>query len=184
MSAAGVKRCFVAVPIDPAVRADLVEAAAAFRPLAGLRLTAAEHLHLTVKFLGNVEDDRLEDVIAALRLATEGAGRFALNVEGLIVLPDSRRPRVLAAELDRPPGLLMLVEAMEDAMEAAGFPREGRVYRPHITLGRFRKPPRGALPTVDLVPTGFVANRIELMQSVLRPEGPQYNVMATLTFGD
>jgi 2'-5' RNA ligase len=174
------KRCFVAIPIDDVVRDDLVDATRRLKHVTGLRLVPAENMHVTVKFLGGVLDPQIDDVLEAMRLGVEGISRFPLNTEAIACIPNERRPRVLAAVLNCPPLLSMLVEQLEDAMQMIGFVREVRAYRPHITVGRFRRAPRGGLPHVDLPPTGFVADRVELMQSILYEDGPRYQVMSSV----
>lgn len=174
------KRCFVALPLDEALRADLVEATMVLRQVDGLRVAPPANWHITLKFLGGVFDSQIEDVIAGMRLAAEGVRRFAVDVRGVGCLPSARQARVLAAELDCPPLLSMLAEQMEDAMAAAGFQREGRAYRPHITLGRFKRPPRFRLPTIALPDSGMRAERIVLYESVLEREGPTYYDMASV----
>ncbi|MBI1368592.1 MAG: RNA 2',3'-cyclic phosphodiesterase [Planctomycetes bacterium] len=175
-----VKRCFVALPLDAITRADMGDVLRGL-DIEGMRPTGLENLHITVKFLGDVEDPDLPGVIEAVREAIRGVGRFELAAERLLYLPDARRPRVLAAEMDRPETVMRLYDQIEDAMEAVGFRREGRAYRPHVTLGRFRKPPRH-VPDVSMVLTEPViceVERVVLMESVLERGGAVYAELAS-----
>ena len=179
MPSASPKRCFVAIPLDGAVRADLAEMMQRVR-IDGLRKVPVENLHVTVKFLGDVDDARISEIIDGLTEAARGIGAFELNVEKIVYLPDARRARVLAVEFDRPAGLMQLVDQIEDMMQVLGFRREGRAYRPHVTVGRFKRPPRDAPdPESFQAPdAGFTADRLLLMQSILDRAGATYTPLA------
>ncbi len=180
-----VKRCFVAIELDEIARADLGDSMDRI-DIDGLRLGNPQNLHVTLKFLGDVEDPALPGVIERLRHAAAGIGPIELNATGIAYLPDARRARVLSATVDSPPELLQLFHRVEDAMADAGFRREGRPYRPHITIGRFRKPPRRAPApqTLPFGPTSWTAEAITLMQSDLGPGGPTYTPLAEMRLGE
>ncbi|MEX2672547.1 MAG: RNA 2',3'-cyclic phosphodiesterase, partial [Phycisphaeraceae bacterium] len=177
-----VKRCFVAIPLDEMVVADLADAMAGLT-LEGMRRPPLENLHVTVKFLGDVDDPQMPQILEALATATEDVPPFELELQGLTYLPNPRRPRVLAAKLDRPAPLLKLQQQVEELTHAIGFQKEGRVYNPHITLGRYRKPPRDV---VDLQQaseqlkgeSGWPVHSMVLLQSVLESAGPRYVELA------
>lgn len=177
-----VKRCFVAIPLDEVVRADLADAMAELT-LPGMRRTPLANLHATLKFLGDVDDPQMPEVLEALQTATEGVTPFDLEVTELAYLPNARRPRVLSAKLDRPAALVRLHEQVEALMHAVGFQKEGRAYNPHITLGRYRKPPR-EVADLELLSgelageTGWRVERFVLFQSILEPTGPRYVELA------
>jgi 2'-5' RNA ligase len=177
------KRCFIALVPDEVVVADLVEAARPLRQVDGLKLSPAENLHVTLKFLGDVDDAQQDDVIAAIRLALEGAAPFPIDIHELVYLPDPHKARTVAAAVEGPPMLGLLNEKLEDAMELAGFPREGRAFRPHITLGRFKHPPHRGVPRIELPATGCLIDRLTLMASDLRPTGPIYTILAEFPLG-
>ncbi|MDH3585094.1 MAG: RNA 2',3'-cyclic phosphodiesterase [Phycisphaerae bacterium] len=175
MSDVATVRCFVGLPPDDVVRADLADV---IEPVAweGFRKVAVDNLHLTLKFLGDVEHAMVEPVLAAVQAIVASQEPFDLNLLGLILLPNPRRPRVLAATTDAPPALLRLVECLEEQAVELGFRREGRAFRPHITLGRFRRAPRQApqLADLDLPDTGFRVDRVVVYESVLEAAGPIY----------
>jgi len=182
------KRLFFALQPDDAARADLLDAVADLADVEGLKLTPAENLHVTVKFLGNVPDPEIPDVIEVGRAAAAPTPPFELNTEGVRLMPRPRAPRVLAAALDCPPPLTALVDALEQRLADLGFQREGRAFRPHITLGRFKfgkgrsaRPPRDwTMPPVDLPPTGFPVHALTLLSSDLDRTGPTYAELARL----
>jgi 2'-5' RNA ligase len=172
-----VKRCFLALVPDDVVIADLADLMDA-TDIEGVRLVAPDTLHVTVKFLGNVEDPSLPAIIAGLRAASSGVGEFELNVTGLHYLPDHRRPRVLAVSLDEPPPIATLFGRVEDACAKLGFRREGRPLHPHITIGRFKHPPPRHVPPLDdanVPATGWTVRSLTLLESHLGPGGPTYS---------
>lgn len=179
-----VKRCFIALPIDAVAIADFSDVMEGIE-IEGLRPTRPENLHATLKFLGDVDDPDLPGIIDALAGIAAQQRPFELTVSGITYLPNPRRPRVLAATMDRPPPLSLLFGGVEQAVFDLGFPREGRAYHPHITLGRFKKPPR-SLPPPDafpLQPMTLPIDRFVLMQSTLRANAPEYTPLAEFLLG-
>jgi 2'-5' RNA ligase len=147
-----------------------------------------ENIHLSLKFLGEVDEAREPELRAALKQAS-GAGAEAraltLQIEGFGVFPDYRRPNVLWAGVTPEPALELLQHRVELAFAPLGFPAEARAFRPHVTLGRAR---RGAthrdfagldeqLRAMAFSETCVVAD-VDLMQSTLQPHGggPVYQV--------
>jgi len=172
------QRRFVAIELDDVSRADLADVIGRV-DIHGLRPTAPQNLHLTVKFLGNVDPDRFELVVDALNEAVAGVGPFELNLNRIAFIPSARRARVLAAQCDTPAELERLVGQTESLMEVIGFVREDRPYRAHVTLGRFRRPPR-AIPDLEAItfqPTSTPVRYITLMASDLQSTGPIYTAL-------
>ena len=148
---------------------------------------APENLHVTVKFLGNVDAARVPSVIDALRSAVRGHAPFDLEVGGLGAFPSATRARVLWAGLiggTAPLGAL--AASVEDALAHLGFPREDRPFSPHITLARVREPRRSpelaeALGVASGRRFGQVAvPDIALMRSDLSPRGARYSTLASI----
>jgi 2'-5' RNA ligase len=151
---------------------------------------ATGNLHLTVKFLGAVGEDRIEAVAGALAGAAAGVGAFDAQVEGLGAFPSATRPRVVWAGVTAGADTMgKLAGRVDDALAALGFDREARPFSPHITLGRVRQPGRIQVLTDALrgdVGRGFgrlrVA-RVSLMRSELSPRGARYTELAAASLG-
>lgn len=185
-------RAFVAVPVeDPVVRRRLAGARSLLPPLHGLRWIPESQLHFTLKFLGEIADDRVEAAKAATSLAAGAsravargarpAGPFRLALEGLGAFPPQGPARVLWAGCgEGAEALAALGAAIEEAFVADGFPREERSFSPHLTLARVRDPDAGrrlsrALASLPAEPFGAVSvSCLVLFRSELTPRGAEH----------
>jgi 2'-5' RNA ligase len=145
-----------------------------------------ENIHLSLKFLGDVEDAREPELRRGLQQAagTRGEPRpLTLQITGFGVFPDYHRPHVLWAGVTAEPGLELLQHAVEASFAPLGFPTEARPFRPHVTLGRAARDARPRdfkgleeiLATLDFDEAVTVAE-VDLMQSTLQKDGPVYQV--------
>lgn len=179
-------RLFIALDLPDDVRAELAAAQGRLRRGGhAVRWASAEGLHLTLQFLGEVEEGRVEGLLAVL--AGLPASSFALRLGGLGAFPSAERPRVIWVGLD---GYLDALGELQRAVTAAtlplGFPAEERPYAPHLTLGRARQDV-GAAQTRALAealraaappaPLSWRAGRPLLFHSVSTPNGVVYTVV-------
>jgi 2'-5' RNA ligase len=145
-----------------------------------------ENIHLSLKFLGDVDETREPELVAALQRAAGGRSEprpLTLQIAGFGVFPDYRRPRVLWVGVTPDPGLELLQHGVEQAFAPLGFPTEGRAFRPHITLGRAARDARPReFAGLDALLEGLqfdatvTVSEVDLMQSTLKPDGPVYQV--------
>jgi 2'-5' RNA ligase len=147
----------------------------------GVAWVAPENFHLTLKFLGHVDQPRLESVEAALATALGGRPRFELTCAGIGAFPTPGRPRVIWAGVrDGAEAARRLAEAVDQALTPLGFEPEGRAFSAHITLGRLRVPGRDSALTAALEGAGgrlfgiTPIDRVALMRSDLSPRGARY----------
>ena len=134
-------RLFVAVPISEPARvavAAVVERIRADEPEGrGVRWVRLDGLHITLRFLGPTAESRVVDVAAAVAGAADGVAPFAIRLAGADAFPPTGRPRTLWLDLDRgADDLAALAARLDDALEAAGWERERRPFRAHLTLAR------------------------------------------------
>lgn len=137
-------RLFVAVPLPPAAAAEVAEVVASVReqPLpAGahdVRWVRLDGLHLTLRFLGPTADDRVEPTRAAVeRAADHGGGPIEATLGGAGTFPPGGRPRTLWIGLTAGvTELSVLAGRVGRELEAAGWPRDERPFRAHLTLAR------------------------------------------------
>jgi 2'-5' RNA ligase len=124
-------RLFAGLALPPAQRLTLEVLC---RGLAGVKWVDPGNFHVTLRFIGEVDEGVAADIDAAL--ATIRLPRFELAVAGLGSFGPDDRPRVIYAGLDRSAPLGQLHEKVESALMRIGLPPEGRRFTPHITLGR------------------------------------------------
>ena len=177
-------RLFVAIRIAPEVAERLCQAQAELDPLlSDIRWIKRESLHLTLKFLGAVEEARIQGIQSALQTALAPLPRFTVSCRGLGVFPAIRRPRVLWAGLEGG-ALPSLAGATDATLEPLGFPREEREFKPHLTIGRWRETARGDDALRRELDRwrhhDFGASAVDeavLFQSVLKRDGAVYTAL-------
>jgi len=176
-----VVRTFIAVDIDPQVRENISRAIGQLRArVLGVRWIAPANFHLTLKFLGDVEQTRIEAISAALDERLRPFPRFTINAKGLGVFPDLRRPRIMWISLAGNE-LAMLAAQVESALLPLEFAPEKRKFSPHLTIGRWRQTDRPSKTLGQELASWkdyeFGATRVDeviLFQSVLKPQGATY----------
>lgn len=173
-------RLFAALPI-PAPARDRV--AALLRELRErpwpVRWVSDAGIHLTLKFYGEVADERVEAIAESIGFAVVGMAPLPLALGGLGAFPTWDRARVLWAGVEAPPALELLQDRVERSAEALGFPVEGAPYRPHVTLGRVKEGERlvpAAIAALrDRVLEGaFSVDEVTLFESRLGARSPEY----------
>jgi 2'-5' RNA ligase len=125
------KRLFVALELPDAVRRHLALLQAG---VPGARWVEPENLHLTLRFIGEVEDGVLHDIDEALDAVS--AQSFDLTLEGSGQFGTGTRARTLWAGVARSEGLIHLQQKVESALVRIGLPAEERKYTPHVSLAR------------------------------------------------
>ncbi|HEY5997095.1 MAG TPA: RNA 2',3'-cyclic phosphodiesterase, partial [Candidatus Deferrimicrobiaceae bacterium] len=146
--------------------------------------TPAGNLHVTLKFLGETAPDRLPAIRDALESTVSPFATFELDAEGGGAFPSARAPRVLWVGFREPLELARtLQDNIEAALEASGFPRDGRPFHPHVTIGRVRG---ATAPGWGDATVGALAGRrfgtvpvasVLLFESRLSPSGATYRVI-------
>jgi 2'-5' RNA ligase len=178
-------RLFLAINLTPQVRREVAAATAALRQCVPQASWVDEpRLHLTLKFLGEQPEDRIDEIQAA---AARVAGRhreLVMALGGVGAFPNFRRARVVWMGVEQDPRLELLHHDVEIACERLGFEVDGRPFRPHLTLARVRHPlPAERLPRfvrqarrTDYT-TDVLVRSIDLMQSELSADGSAYTTL-------
>jgi len=180
-------RVFCAVELPDDVRARLQEHIARLRkdfPDTAASWSRVENIHLTLKFLGNVELDRIPKISAAAMRTTDKFSKFQIDVGNVGVFPRPSRAQVLWIGVNDPSGKLStLQQQFESACESAGFPKEDRAYRPHLTIARIRKP-ESARRLADthlqmkFEPLAVQINELIVFRSELSSKGSKYTAIS------
>jgi 2'-5' RNA ligase len=180
-------RVFCAVELPAEVRKELEEHILKLRqaiPDVAASWSRVENIHLTLKFFGNVALDRIETISAAASRAVAEFSPFTIGVGDTGVFPRASRPQVLWIGVSDPSGKLSaLQERLENECAALGFSKEDRVFRPHLTIARIRRPEGGRrLAGTHLqmnFPTAAVElNALILFRSELSPKGSKYTAIS------
>ncbi len=176
---------FIAAEVTREVRARLgkvQEALRASRP--DVIWVKPDHLHLTLRFLGPVEPGQFKRVQSALTEGLKAHRPVAVSLQGVGAFPSRRSPWVIWVGVqDGSAGLRRIHEAVDLALRRLGFPKEERVFLPHLTLGRLRSGKNreglvAALERANAQPLGqMVVNRVDLIESEVRTSGTRYAVV-------
>ena len=178
-------RLFIALDVSEAIRRKL-HAAVAGLPAGDSKINfvAADNIHLTLHFLGEVADERLMDVHRAVETAAGQVGPFEMAVAGLRAVPAQGRLRMIWAGVTEPTGrLARLHELLGVGLDEAGFSTDHRRFSPHITLARVRSTRqadaiRQALAGDEDRPFGTCqTDEIVVYSSQLTKKGPIYEAM-------
>jgi len=190
-------RAFFAVDLPDDLAPCVAEAQAAFEGAEGLRFVDPEQTHVTLKFLGEIDDNderddneatpALDDVIAAGERAIEAADvdPFECAVEGFGVFPTLDYISVVWAGIGRgTPELTALHEAVESETTALGVDPEDHAFTPHVTLARMndargKKLVREAVRERDPEIGRFDVDAVRLVSSTLTSDGPEYETVAS-----
>lgn len=187
-------RLFLALPAPPDVQAAASRVIERLRGAGEVRWVDPPLLHLTLKFLGEVPEERLEEIAKAAAETANTAANFVLECGGVGAFPQPRRARVVWMGVAGPGvgRLSRLVDGLEGRLEKLGFAREEREFRPHLTLGRVkgqkglqelaRRVEREAKETPEMVE--WPVSSLTLVRSELRRTGPIYTAVRELSFRD
>lgn len=185
LSSARSIRAFVAFELPAGLQGRVAALVASLEPrpeFARIRWAAPDGVHLTLRFLGNALPEQLQKLEPPLRLAAERTPRAQAHFESLGLFPHHGSPRVLWLNVRLAPAVLALQETCERAAVAAGFLAEGRRFRPHLTLGRWRaRVRRPSLPPASLAPA--VLDTLAVFQSELRSSGARYTPLLRIPLG-
>ena len=183
-------RAFIAIALPDAVRASLAALQQALaRSRADVKWVEPEHLHVTMKFLGEITEEQRWAVEAMLQQITRAIQPFPLALRELGAFPSMRSPRVVWVGIEEGKEPLMrLAEGIEREGAAAALQKEERPFAAHVTLGRVRSPRSHqalvkALSDTDWPPPSpWSADHVTLYQSILSSSGPTYSVLADIPF--
>ena len=160
-----------------------------------VRTIHSERLHLTLRFLGDIEPRAVSSINAALECVCSSCARFTLIVRGLDAFPGRQRPSVVWAGIDGAEPLIDIADELEKALRRKGFPRADRPFRPHLTLARIRNSRRRGhsqpAPNLESLFAEFGTvrlgtldvDRVVLYRSELRADGPVYTELAAVVLG-
>ena len=175
-------RAFIAIELPDQIRHAILNVQNRLkRELKGIKWIAPGNIHLTLRFLGDLDKSEIDTVIKALDNAAFKGTPFSFSAKGVGAFPGFSRPRVLwvglAGEVSR---LSEFYVVLEDQLERFGLEKEERKFKGHLTIGRVkgrldsRRFIESIKPFMDFETEPFSVSQIILFKSELRPEGPVY----------
>ena len=131
-------RTFIAIALPGSIQQKLDQVAHSLKneQTQAVRWVTGKNIHLTLKFLGEVEDTKIEAINQAIKWASQNVHPFELSAGGVGTFPNLRRPRVIWVGVQAPADLGELAAAIDKGTQPLGFPGEDRPFSPHLTLGR------------------------------------------------
>ena len=187
-------RLFVALEIPASVRDNLAVLNKEFRELSSQvadkrpRWVRPENLHVTLKFIGEVAETKLDGIRAALSTVQTDA-QLELRFHGLGFFPNENRPTVLWTGLDASPNLQTLARDIDRAVATQGIVKEKRTFVPHLTLARFDPPGLHEKLGVAIQKNSArdfgssQAREFHLIESRLKPSGAEYTTLHSFRIG-
>lgn len=185
-------RAFIAISLPDSVLQEIAEAQERLRGSGlNIRWVRKEGIHLTLKFLGEIDWGDVERIHSAMDLSSKAFSPLTLRGDGIGVFPDLKRPRVVWVGVS---GDVQAAQALQGDLEFRldniGFPKENRPFKCHLTMGRVK----GRLDHDKLIAAleglkgfqtvPFTAESVILFQSDLRPQGAIYSRLAEVRMGE
>ena len=175
-------RLFIACPIPDSLKKSIEKIESLFKESeADVKWIKPENLHITLKFLGKVDKERLNDVIEKTRNAINGVSSIYANVESLGVFPNWRKPRVVWIGIEQgKEELKRLSNNVDEKLSLVGFEKEKREFAAHLTIGRVRSN-KNIKKLIDVLQKKsketfgeIFIDHIVLMESKLSSQGASY----------
>jgi len=183
-------RTFVAVPLESDIisRIELFQKELRAIP-ADVKWVRPNSIHLTLKFLGNIEEEAVDDIARAIQIGSKGYQPWWMLVKNVGAFPSFRNPRVVWLGIEDASGqIVALQNRIENELLKLGFEKEKREFSPHLTLGRVRSS-RGKKDLIhyliDEREKNFgeiQVNRVVFFRSDLKHSGAIYTVLKEFIF--
>jgi 2'-5' RNA ligase len=180
-------RTFIAIELPEGIKKQIEQAQAPLKKTeAFVSWVKPGNIHVTLKFLGEVPEDKINEVFSGTERALAGAKRFTMTLKGMGAFPDFRRPRVIwVGAGSGTEELSQVANKIEEEMEKIGFPREKRKFSAHFTIGRVKSPKNIEKLTEMVESSDFQTEEIEvkevvMMRSQLHPAGAIYTPLRKL----
>jgi 2'-5' RNA ligase len=183
-------RTFIAIELPEKIKEEIAQLQAPLKKTgAFVSWVKPGNIHVTLKFLGEVPEEKIDQVYSATEKAAGGIKGFSMSLKGTGGFPNLRRPRVIwvgtgsgGEELSR------LAERMEQEMEKIGFPKENRRFSPHFTIGRVKSPKNieglaGKVESIEFQTGEIPVTEVVVMKSQLHPAGAIYTRMKKVPLG-
>jgi 2'-5' RNA ligase len=183
-------RTFLAIDLPEEIKVQIENIQSRLKAsIKGIRWTRPEGIHLTLKFFGNISENKIADISSVVEKNTVDIRPISLKVSTLGAFPNLKRPRVLWLGIGGSVEKLSdLQKEIEKDLESIGFQTENRAFRAHLTLGRIKSPKNveglsEIIKNEGIYDAGsFCAGGLTLLKSDLTPQGAIYTKLAYFPF--
>jgi RNA 2',3'-cyclic 3'-phosphodiesterase len=181
------KRIFIALDISAEVRTKIAVLTGGLRaefPNLRMGWEKPEKIHLTLKFLGDIDERQIASLSEAVKRTADESAAFSLRMERTGCFPSAKKARVLWLGLTDGSGNLQKLQGrLEKEAEARGFEKEDRSFKPHLTIARLREPDKSRVLVdrflqTEFEPVSFEVSEVLIYESKLQPMGSVYSVVS------
>ncbi len=156
---------------------------------ADLKMVRPENLHVTLRFLGDIDDSAVDGIARIMEESVTGLEPFKGEMKGMGAFPSLSNIRVIWIGLENVQGLSTLAERLDSSLRELDFERDKKGFKPHLTVARTRSS-RNLGGLQDLINSNvatdfgqFDVQSVKLKRSVLTPHGPRYSDVRETSFG-
>ncbi|MCL2711561.1 MAG: RNA 2',3'-cyclic phosphodiesterase [Planctomycetaceae bacterium] len=179
-------RTFIAVSLSPSVLSGIEKLMRTLRTnVEDVRWVEAHHLHVTLKFLGDIPLNELPQLIRAVTHSTSRIDSFDLTFQGFGAFPNRESPKTIWIGCrEGSENLIQLAARIDEGLFSIGYPKETKRFSPHLTIGRVKKPVPGLTAIVDEQRDRLFGScsisEVQIVSSELTRRGPIYDELAVI----
>jgi 2'-5' RNA ligase len=182
-------RTFIAVDFPIEIKEKIIEITAYFQsklPPAQIKWVEPDHMHLTLKFMGETPHDKLVQIKQSIHQVISVFPSFEIEIKALGMYPNNQRPRVIWLGINAENYLILLHNQLDQALKGEGIKSDRRPFSPHLTIGRVRR----NADQESVIQIGRILSQFKIAslgsikideilyyQSVLTPQGPIYTIL-------
>jgi 2'-5' RNA ligase len=182
-------RTFIAVDFPIEIKEKIIEITAYFQsklPPAQIKWVEPDHMHLTLKFMGETPHDKLVQIKQSIHQVISIFPSFEIEIKALGMYPNNQRPRVIWLGINAENHLILLHNQLDQALKGEGIKSDRRPFSPHLTIGRVRR----NADQESIIQIGKILSQFKIAslgsikideilyyQSVLTPQGPIYTIL-------
>ncbi len=183
-------RTFIAIDLNESLKNNICEYINELKKInqSKIKWIKENGMHITLKFLGEISEDKVSDIDNILEKTAEQHKPFPITFKGTGYFPNRKKPRVLWIGIENNTILCDIQSQLEDKLQSLGFPKEKRTFSPHLTMGRIKKPfhLQSILSKISADQEKYfgemTAQKITFFQSILKSSGAEYSVITERFF--
>lgn len=171
-------RSFVSIPVPNAAGLEPLLRDLSF--VRGVRQSPPAQLHITLRFIGDLPEERIDEVAACVNAAVNGRGKGRVMLMGIGVFPNARSPRIVWAGVETEIPLTAIADELSRRFDQAHIPYDHKPFQPHITVARVEERPDlgpllGKYRTTEFA--SFICSSVLVMKSDLSSQGASHTVL-------